>query len=147
MSRGPTILHWDSWLLGRYHCWCWVAKVCLTLCHPIDHSWPGSSFHQISQARILEWVAISFSRGSSQPREEPTPPVSVGCFQVISRIFCLLKQLVSSWEVLSNRTLCCNRSLGSGSQHGQVLVRVLSLSCPWPSPHYIFTSFSLGMCA
>ena len=33
----------------------------------MDHSPPGSSVHEISQARILEWVAISFSRGSSQP--------------------------------------------------------------------------------
>ena len=35
-------------------------------CDPMDYSWPGSSVHGISQARILEWVAISFSRGSSQ---------------------------------------------------------------------------------
>ena len=38
-----------------------------TLCDPIDSSPPGSSACGISQARILEWVAISFSRGSSQP--------------------------------------------------------------------------------
>ena len=38
---------------------------CLTLCHPIDGSPPGSSIHGILQARVLEWVAISFSRGSS----------------------------------------------------------------------------------
>ena len=36
---------------------------------PMNHSLPGSSVHGISQARILEWVAISFSRGSSQPRD------------------------------------------------------------------------------
>ena len=45
-----------------------VTKSCLTLCDPMDCSQPGSSVHGISQARILEWVAISFSRGSSQPR-------------------------------------------------------------------------------
>ena len=49
---------------------CSVAKLCLTLCHPMDCSPPGSSFHGISQARILEWVSISFSRGSSQPRDQ-----------------------------------------------------------------------------
>ena len=38
---------------------------CLTLCDPVDCSPPGSSVHGIHQARILEWVAISFSRGSS----------------------------------------------------------------------------------
>ena len=42
-----------------------VAKVCLTLCNAINCSPPGSSVHEISQARILEWVAISRSRGSS----------------------------------------------------------------------------------
>ena len=39
---------------------------CLTLCNPMDCSPPGSSVHGILQARILEWVAISFSRGSYQ---------------------------------------------------------------------------------
>ena len=37
-------------------------------CDPMDYRLPGSSVHGISQARILEWVAISFSRGSSRPR-------------------------------------------------------------------------------
>ena len=46
-----------------------VVQSCLTLCHPMDCSLPGSSTHGIFQARILEWVAISFSRGSSQPRD------------------------------------------------------------------------------
>ena len=39
------------------------------LCDPVDCSLPGCSIHGILQARILEWVAISFSRGSSQPRD------------------------------------------------------------------------------
>ena len=47
-------------------CVCSFAKSCLTLCDPMGCSPPGSSVHGISQARILEWVAISFSRGSSQ---------------------------------------------------------------------------------
>ena len=42
-----------------------VAQSCPTLCDPVDCSPPGSSIHGILQARILEWVAISFSRGSS----------------------------------------------------------------------------------
>ena len=41
----------------------------LTLCNPMDCSLPGSFVHEISQARILEWVAISFSRGSSWSRD------------------------------------------------------------------------------
>ena len=43
-----------------------VALLCLFLCNPKDCSPPGSSVHEILQARILEWGAISFSRGSSQ---------------------------------------------------------------------------------
>ena len=43
---------------------------CLTLCDPTDCSLPGSSAHEISQARILEWVAVSFSRGTSLPRDQ-----------------------------------------------------------------------------
>ena len=46
-----------------------VAQLCLTLCNPMDCSIPGSSVHGIFQARVLEWVAISFSRESSQPRD------------------------------------------------------------------------------
>ena len=41
---------------------------CQSLCDPMDHSPPGSSIHGILQARILEWVAMPSSRGSSQPR-------------------------------------------------------------------------------
>ena len=47
-----------------------VAQSRLTLCDPMDCSLPGSSVHGIFQARVLEWVAIAFSRGSSQPRDQ-----------------------------------------------------------------------------
>ena len=46
------------------------AQSCLTPCNPLDCSLPGSSVHGIFQARILEWIAISSSRGSSSPRDE-----------------------------------------------------------------------------
>ena len=49
--------------------WSEGAQSCLTLCDPVDCSPPGSSVQGILQERILEWVAISFSRGSSQPRD------------------------------------------------------------------------------
>ena len=48
---------------------CLVAQSCLTLCHPMDCSLPGSSVREISQTSILEWVAISSARGSSRPRD------------------------------------------------------------------------------
>ena len=44
------------------------------LCNPVGCSPPGSSVHGILQARILEWVAISFSRGSSRPRDQIRSP-------------------------------------------------------------------------
>ena len=47
----------------------WKWK-CSTLYNPVDRSLPGSSVHGIVQSRILEWVAISFSRGSSRPRDQ-----------------------------------------------------------------------------
>ena len=47
-----------------------ITQLCPTLCDPIFCSLPGSSIHGIFQARVLEWVAISFSRGSSQPRAQ-----------------------------------------------------------------------------
>ena len=46
-----------------------VFQSCLTLCDPMDYSPPGSSVHSILEARILAWVAISFSGGSSRPRD------------------------------------------------------------------------------
>ena len=46
-----------------------VSQSCPTLCDPVDCSPPGSSVHGILQARILEWVAISFSRGSFRPKD------------------------------------------------------------------------------
>ena len=50
--------------------WKQIAQLCLTLCDPMECSLPGSSVHGILQARILEWVAISFSRESSRPRKD-----------------------------------------------------------------------------
>ena len=46
-----------------------VFSVVSALCDPMDRSLPGSSIHRTLQARILEWVAIPFSRGSSRPRK------------------------------------------------------------------------------
>ena len=52
------------------------TQLCLTLCNSMDYSPPGSSVHGILQARILEWVDMPSSRGSSQLRTEPTSPVA-----------------------------------------------------------------------
>ena len=56
-----------------------VAQLCLTLCDPMDCSLPGSSVHGILQARILERIAVPFSRGSSQPRDGTQVTLVVSC--------------------------------------------------------------------
>ena len=60
-----------------------VTQLCLTPCNPIDCSLSGSSVHGILQAIILEWVAISFSRGSSRPRDQTWVSSTVGRFFTI----------------------------------------------------------------
>ena len=57
-----------------------VTQLCPTLCNPMDCSLPGSSVQEIFQARILECVAISFSRGSSQPRNQTQVSCIAGRF-------------------------------------------------------------------
>ena len=60
-----------------------VAQSCLTLYEPLDCSPPGTSAHGIFQARILEWVAIPFSRGSSWPRDRTQVSCIAGrCFNL-----------------------------------------------------------------
>ena len=60
-----------------------VAQSCLTLCDLMDDSPLGSSVYGILQARILEWVAISFSRGSSQPTDQTWVSCIAGGFFAI----------------------------------------------------------------
>ena len=51
-----------------------VAQSCLTVCDPMDYSLPGSSYHEVLQARILEWEAVPFSRDLPNPRIKPRSP-------------------------------------------------------------------------
>ena len=72
----------------QYLCVCvLVAQSCPALCNPMDCSPPGSSIHGILQARILEWVAIPFSRGSSQPKDQTR----------VSCISCIGRQILYHW--------------------------------------------------
>ena len=75
-----------------------VAQLCPTLCHPTDCSPPGSSVHGILQAKILEWVAVPFSRGSSQPRDRTQVFHIAGQFFTVSVLhllnpYCILGTL------------------------------------------------------
>ena len=74
-------------------CACSVIQSCLTLCNARDCSLLDTSIHGIFQARILEWVAISYSRGSSWPRN----------WTCISCDFCIGRQILyhwATWEAL-----------------------------------------------
>ena len=55
-----------------------VAQSCPALCDPTNYSLPGSSIHETFQTRVLKWVAISFSRASSQPRDRTWVSLIVG---------------------------------------------------------------------
>ena len=61
-----------------------VSQWCLTLCNPMGCSLPSPSVHGILQARILAWVAIPFSRGSSRPRDRTQVSLISGRFFIIS---------------------------------------------------------------
>ena len=92
-----SVKQWAEWMEQRdWHQtpWVWilalplesereVAQSCLTLCDPMDCSLSGSSVHGIFQARLLEWIAISFSRGSSRPRNRtPVSRIAGRCLTV-----------------------------------------------------------------
>ena len=85
-------------------CWSEVAQSCPTLCDSMDCSLPGSSIHGIFQARILEWIAISFSRGTSWPRNWTQVSCIVGrCFTVWATVVGMLNAqmlcfFIGSWS-------------------------------------------------
>ena len=75
---GCELDHKESWKKESA-----VAQSWLTLCNPMDYSLPAFSIHGIFQERVLEWVAISFSRGSSWPRDQTwVSRISGRCFNV-----------------------------------------------------------------
>ena len=87
------LLHWQAGSLPLNHLgspsdWvCSVTHSCPTLCDPMDWSPPGSSVHGIFQARILQWVAIPFSRGYSWPRNRILISCIAGWFFTIWAIW------------------------------------------------------------
>ena len=73
--------------------WSEVAQSCPTLCDPMDCSLSGSSVHGIFQARVLEWIAISFSRGSSRPRNQ-------------TRVSCIARRRFTVWATREAQLYC-----------------------------------------
>ena len=74
-----------------------VAPSCLTLCNPVDYR-----VHGILQARILEWIAFPFSRGSSQPRDQSRSPT----FQILNQLS--HKRSLREATRETNTVLCVN---------------------------------------
>ena len=112
-----------------YTCVCMlVTQLCLTLWDPVDCSPPGSSVHWILQARILEWVAMPSSRGSSQPRDQTWVSCIAGrCIPIVC--------------------LCVSRSVVSDSLQPHRL-QPARLLCPWDYPgkniEWVAIPFSRG---
>ena len=92
-----------------------VVQSCSTLCDPIDCSLSGSSVHGIFQAIVLEWVAISFSRGSSQPRARTQVSRIVECrFTVWATREVLGRKVMTNLDgMLKSRDITVNKCLSS----------------------------------
>ena len=106
--------HVSSFSLKFKLCRAKSLQLCLTLCDATDHSPPGSSVHEILQARILEWVAISFYGESSQPRDRTH----------ISYISCIGRQILydcTTWEAKFRLPASKYLSLKAHSSPGKVL--------------------------
>jgi len=102
MPHGQSNCHRKSTIMGMH-----VCSVMSDFCNPMDCSPPGSSVHGISQARILEWVAISFSRRSSLPRDW----THVSCVSLLPGGF------FNTWEAVNLKgglSLNYNRDVGWG---------------------------------
>ena len=97
---------WDSMLYNGEVKWSEVAQLCPTLCDSVNCSLPGSSIHGIFQAGVLEWDAISFSRGSSLPRDW-------------TWVSCIVGRRLNIWATRevqlplspSNRDLACTQTI------------------------------------
>ena len=95
ISHQLSILHiyhmWYTYItidiVSHISCLCSVVKSCPTLCNSMDCSLPACSVHGIFQARILKWVAISLSRGSSQPKDRIW----------VSWVSCIGRQIIYHW--------------------------------------------------
>ena len=114
-----------------------VAQSCPALCDPMDCSLPGSSVHGILQTKILKWVAIPFSRGSSQPRDR----TQVSC--IASKFFTIWATRESESETAPSCPTFCDCSLPSSSIHGIFQAKVLEWVAIWEacaieySRHYL----------
>ena len=115
--QSPQFIHLVLYSL----CFCLVAKLCPTLCNPVDCNPPDSSVHGISQARTLEWVAMPFSRASSQPRDQ-------------TQVSCIAGRFLTTWTTSKPCTFYAVVSLLS---HVQLFCNPMDCNPPDSSVHGI----------
>ena len=112
-------------------CCCLVANSCPTLCNPWDCSPPDFFVHGISQARILDWVAISFSRGSSWPRDQThvsyTGRQTLNCWATWGALRCCIQTVKFSCTSQKNNCPQTNQSITNFHRYQKVfLFHILS---------------------
>ena len=102
---------------------CMCFQSCPTLCNPMDYHLPGSSVHGIIQARILQWVTMSFSQDLPDPGIEPTSPALAGRFFAKTHLGSVLSSLLFyPWE---------EGEIESGSRRMEPIVEMVLLpTCP-----------------
>ena len=105
---------------------CAQVQSCPTLYHPIDCSLPGSSVHEILQATILKWVAISFARGSSRSRNR----TQVSCVSCIAGRFFTNCATPSSTEILCSQVIT---EMMQGMKHNFHISPLLTHMSYWMS--------------
>ena len=146
----PVIMYgWESEVKSE------VANSWPTLCNPMDCRLPGSSVHGIFQARILEWVAISFSRRSSWPRDWTQVSCIVGrCFTIWAT------REVPGWEswaiknaehqrINAFKLWCWRRLLRvswTARRSNQTILRKSTLNIHWKDWCWSWSSSTLATC-
>ena len=105
------------------------AQTCSTLCNPMDYSPLGSSVHGILQARILEWIIIPFSRGSSQPRDWTQVSCTAGRFFTVwaTREDCLMSFISSNIQFIWISLVVSNMSFQASLNQDPKVFILLSL--------------------
>ena len=146
-------LTWNlRWFLSQAQCHCVcvrsVTQSCPTLCNPMDGSPPGSSVQGILQARKLEQVAISYSRGSSQPRSR----TCISCVCCVGRrIPCHCTTREAQWLSYLKAKKLCVFSHGQAVDHSKFNCYVIQHNSVmgwimFHSPHsYPFHSLKIPM--
>ena len=101
-----------------------VAQLCLTLCNTMDCSPPGSSVHGHFQARILQWVVMPSSRGSSQPRNQTG---LLHCRQILNHLSHQGSPRILEWVAYHfSRAIFLTQELNQGLLHCRWILYQLS---------------------